>query len=143
MDENTVKFVRLNTGEDIIAEVMYFEDEKEKYYVLNNPLKVVYMTSAKPGVLSISLMQWVFWRIANTQSFTIYPNDVLTVASTTTSMEEYYWSSVEHFSEYKEKLSNQTEFDDVSFDDEPEDTADAVQSILDGINNLDPKRKLH
>jgi hypothetical protein len=143
MDENTVKFVRLSTGEDIIAEVMYFEDDKEKFYVLNNPLKVVYMTGNKPGILSISLMQWVFWRITDTQSFNVYPNDVITVANTTDSMEEYYWSSVEHFSEYKEKLSKQTQFDDNSFELENEDTVDVVQTILDGINNIDPKRKLH
>jgi hypothetical protein len=143
MDENTVKFVRLSTGEDIIAEVMYFEDDKEKFYVLNNPLKVVYMTGNKPGILSISLMQWVFWRITDTQSFNVYPNDVITVANTTDSMEEYYWSSVEHFNEYKEKLSKQTQFDDSSFELETEDTVDVVQTILDGINNIDPKRKLH
>lgn len=143
MEESTVKFVRLTTGEDIIAEVMYFEDDKESYYILNNPLKVVYMTGSKPGILSISLMQWVFWRIANTQSFTIYPNDVLTVANTTDSMEEYYWNSVDHFSEYKEKLSKQTEFDDGTFEQEAEDTADALQTILEGIRNLDTKRKLH
>jgi hypothetical protein len=143
MDENTVKFVRLSTGEDIIAEVMYFEDDKEKFYVLNNPLKIVYMTGNKPGILSISLMQWVFWRITDTQSFNVYPNDVITVANTTDSMEEYYWSSVEHFSEYKEKLSKQTQFDDSSFELENEDTVDVVQTILDGINNIDPKRKLH
>ena len=143
MEESTVKFVRLTTGEDIIAEVLYFEDDKVKYYVLNNPFKVVYMTGNKPGILSISLMQWVFWRITNTQSFTVYPNDVITVADTTDSMEEYYWSSVEHFNEYKEKLSKQTEFNDNSFESEIEDTADVVQTILDGINNIDPKRKLH
>ena len=116
MEESTVKFVRLTTGEDIIAEVLYFEDDEVKYYVLNNPFKVVYMTGNKPGILSISLMQWVFWRITNTQSFTVYPNDVITVADTTDSMEEYYWSSVEHFNEYKEKLSKQTEFNDNSFE---------------------------
>jgi dihydroorotase-like cyclic amidohydrolase len=143
MEDSAVKFVRLTTGEDIISEVMFYEDDKESYYILNNPLKVVYMTGNKPGVLSVSLMQWVFWRIANTQSFTIYPNDVLTVANTTESMEEYYWSSVDHFSEYKEKLSKQTEFDDASFEAEAEDTADALQNILDSIKNLDPKRKLH
>ena len=143
MEESTVKFVRLTTGEDIIAEVMYFEDDKESYYVLNNPLKVVYMTGSKPGILSISLMQWVFWRIANTQSFTIYPNDVLTVANTTDSMEEYYWSSVDHYSEYKEKLTKQTEFEDSSFEEDAEETAEALRTILDSINNIDPKRKLH
>lgn len=143
MEDSAVKFVRLTTGEDIIAEVNYFENEKECYYVLNNPLKVVYMTGNKPGVLSISLMQWVFWRIANTQSFTIYPNDVLTVANTTESMEEYYWNSVDHFSEYKENLSKQTEFDDTSLEEEAEDTAEALKAILDSIKILDPKRKLH
>jgi hypothetical protein len=58
-------------------------------------------------------------------------------------MEEYYWSSVEHFNEYKENLSKQTEFDDTEFEEEAEDTADALQSVIESLRNLDPKRKLH
>jgi len=142
MEESTVKFVRLSTGEDVIAEVNYFESDKEAYYVLNNPLKIVYMTGSKPGILSISLMQWVFWRISDTQTFTIYPEDVLTVANTTNSMEEYYWSSVDHFNEFKEKFDKQTEFDGY-LEESEEDQNEMIKTIVDALKNSDPKRKLH
>lgn len=142
--ENSVRFIRLVTGEDLVAEVNYFESDKDTYYVLYNPLKIVYMSGSKPGVLSISLMQWVFWRICETQEFTIYPEDVLTVTTASDSMEEYYWSSVEHFSSSKEKLSKQTEFEEAMLDEEPpEDSSDMLESIMEMLKNSDPKRKLH
>jgi hypothetical protein len=140
--ENSVKFVRLVTGEDIIAEVTHVESDTEAYYVLSNPLKVVYMSGSKAGILSVSLMQWVFWRICEEQQFTIYPEDVLTVAKPTDHMEEYYWSSVDHFSESKEKLNKQTQFEDAELDDEPGESSEFLESIMELLKNSD-KGKLH
>lgn len=140
--ENSVKFIRLVTGEDLIAEVTQVEAEKEAYYILSNPLKVVYLTGSKPGILSISLMQWVFWRICEDQQFTIYPEDVLTIGEPTANMEDYYWTSVEHFSSSKEKLNKQTEFADAELDDEEADTNEMLDSIMELLQKAE-KKNLH
>ena len=55
----TIKFIRMNTGEDIIAEIVKYSEDNEDIYVLVNPLKVLYTISKTHGV-SIALMQWVF-----------------------------------------------------------------------------------
>lgn len=137
--ENSVQFIRLTTGEDLISEVTEIQKDDFTYYVLNNPMKVVYMTGRKPGILSISLMQWVFWRITDDQEFYLSPKDILTICNTSSSMEEYYWSSVEHVESFKEDVEMKSE--DVY--DEAEDLTESLESILEAINNSTDKRKLH
>ena len=41
---DNLRFMRLNTGEDIITELSFMEDKENNnaYYVLSNPLKIVY-----------------------------------------------------------------------------------------------------
>jgi hypothetical protein len=147
--EHTIKFIRLVTGEDIISDVVHVTNDDNNYYVLSNPLKVMYLAGGKPGILSISLMQWVFWRICDHQEFTLYPEDVLTIANTSDHMENYYYKSVEHFNEVKEDLNNRTEFrsdyindTDVSGN-EDEDDHEVIQSVMDMLKNMGDKRKLH
>lgn len=136
-EEESVRFVRLNTGEDLIAEVTEIQKDENTYYVLHHPMKIVYQIGGSKGTLAISLMQWVFSRICDTQDFIIYPNDVLTMNKTTESMEDYYWESVDHFTRSKEKLEKNTVFDDPV--EEQNDLLSEIQEMLGATN----KRKLH
>ena len=140
-EETEVQFIRLVTGEDIIADVTHVQSDDNNYYILNNPLKVVYLTGSKSGILSISLMQWVFWRICDAQEFTIYPEDVLTLAKPSDSMQGYYWKSIEHFTEMKETLNQRTEFDMSNEEDDTDN--DTVKSIMEMLKSNDYKKKLH
>ena len=138
MIETSVKFIRLVTGEDIISEMTYIETEKDSQYVLSNPMKVLYIPSGKGNMLSITLSQWVYWRICEEQEFTLKDKDVLLVNDCSSSMEEYYWSTIEHLESYKETViskeseqSNQTE----------EVDEDTITSIIEMLK--DTKRILH
>lgn len=138
--ENSVQFIRLVTGEDLVSEVTEVENNNEVYYVLNNPMKVMYMTGSKPGILSISLMQWVFWKITDEQEFHLLPKDILTFANASASMEDYYWSSLEHFEQYKEK----TEMKEPVIEDvEVDDLKESLDELLNMIQGSLDKRKLH
>lgn len=107
-----IRFVRLSSGEDLISEVVEMKKDDDIYYVLRNPLKILYLSSAKTASsLSISLMQWVFHRICEDQDFMIYPTDVVTMGNPTSSMLEYYLNSVEHFESIKEEHKKSIEFD--------------------------------
>ena len=138
MLEESVQFVRLNSGEDIIAEVTQVQMDESTHYVLHNPMKIIYQIGGPRTSLSISLMQWVFSRICETQDFIIYPNDILTMNKTTESMEDYYWESVDHFTRSKEKLEKNTVFDDPV--EEQNDLLAEIHDMLGGATN---KRKLH
>jgi hypothetical protein len=138
MIETSVKFIRLVTGEDIISEMTYIETEKDSQYILSNPMKVLYIPAGKSNMLSITLSQWVYWRICEEQEFTLKDKDVLLVNDCSSSMEEYYWSTIEHLESYKEasiakesEQSNQTE----------EVDEDTITSIIEMLK--DTKRILH
>tara|TARA_R110000868_G_scaffold395874_1_gene667859 strand:+ start:278 stop:715 length:438 start_codon:yes stop_codon:yes gene_type:complete len=142
--EESVKFIRLSNGEDLISQLVEVrKEEEDSYYILINPLKIVYMTGNKPGILSISLMQWVFHRVCSDQEFTIYPSDVLTMAKPTDSLTEYYQDSLEHFDKVKEKLKKNTKFsstEEVYKDVAVDDLLDELKEVL---ANTSSKRILH
>jgi len=138
MIEESVQFVRLNTGEDLVAEVTQVQSDDNAHYILHNPMKIVYQIGGSKASLSISLMQWVFSRICENQDFIIYPQDILTMNKTTEGMEDYYWESVDHFTRSKEKLEKNTVFDDPV--EEQNDLLAEIQEMLGSSTN---KRKLH
>jgi len=136
--DNGVRFIRLSTGEDLVSQVLEVNTEDNQHYLLINPLKILYMTGNKPGILSISLMQWIFHRVCDAQEFTIYPTEVVTMAVPSSSLIEYYQDSVEQFESNREKQKKNTEFG--SEDPENElDLLDKIQEYL-KVNN---KRILH
>lgn len=139
MLENSVQFVRLNTGEDLVSEVSEIENDDNRYYILHNPMKIIYQMNVKGGGLTISLMQWVFARICEDQNFVVYSSDVVTMNKPTDSMESYYWETVEHFDTMKDSLAKKTSFDkDVK--DESEFLSE-LQDILQSFGTLN--KKLH
>jgi hypothetical protein len=88
-------YLRLVTGEDIIAEI---EEKDEDFLFLHNPLKLVYMPNPKsPGMWSISMMQWIFNKIAKEQKFPISYRDILTIAEPSPYVIGYYNETVAHF----------------------------------------------
>ena len=140
MLENSVQFVRLNTGEDLVSEVSEIENDDNRYYILHNPMKIIYQMNVKGGGLTISLMQWVFARICEDQDFIVYSNDVVTMNKTTDSMESYYWETVEHFDGIKDSLAKKTSFDN-NVKDESEFMSE-LNELLSSFSTLN-KKNLH
>jgi hypothetical protein len=131
----------LKNGEDIISEV----NETELGYVLHNPCKIMYLTSGKPGYLSISLMQWVFSRICAQQEFEIPKSEVLFMSPPSEMLSSHYEDSIIHFSSKEDK--QKLEFDSIMTDDDlgmedDENAMDMLKELLERINKPD-KGKLH
>lgn len=135
--EQAVKFVRMNTGEDLITQITEVRmDDSSNYYVLTNPMKLLYVTGGqtRPGMFSVNLMQWVFHRICEDQDFTIYPDDIVTIGNPTEDMIGYYWECVESFYAKREENKKNTQygddFEDVNSD---EESLEMLQELLQGI----------
>jgi hypothetical protein len=144
-DDPTIKFVRLSTGEDLISEVVEVKDDKEEYYLLVNPLKIVYVTGEKKGSIMLSFIEWVFPKITEKQQFKIYPSDVITMAEASTKIEDYYFEALIKL----EKYVHNTEDDGIDFDTqtekEPEPTEEEIEyikTLLEDMSN-NTKRKPH
>lgn len=139
--EQTVEFFRLVTGEDIVSEY----EVQDEFYRLINPCKVVYLSSVKPGFLSISLMQWVFSKLCEEQIFDLPKNQVLIKSSVSENMIDHYFSSVEHFNkaelkkkmEFDDPIMDESDYDDVS----TEEGYNLLKNIMDKMNKN--KGKLH
>ena len=79
-------FVRLQNGDDVVAEVVETEDENGVLYTLFHPLKVVYVPSERDGYIAIAFSPWVFPRLCDQQEFIIHAEDVLIMADVTEKM---------------------------------------------------------
>lgn len=142
--EQKVEFFRLVTGEDIVSEYELSEDGQ--FYRLYNPCKVVYLSSSKPGFLSISLMQWIFSKLCDEQIFDMPKNQVLIKAVVNESMVDHYFQSVEYFN--KNDLKKRIDFDSpIDTDDNEiisEEGLDLLESFMDKIKGKGKgKGKLH
>lgn len=91
--------LRLNTGEDLISEVIFGEPEpgKEHHVLLLNPMKIICMPTTKKGFISLSLMQWVFSKITSEQKFNVFNRDILTMSNPNENLKDYYLETVVYF----------------------------------------------
>lgn len=96
---NEVYHIRLNTGEDLISEVIWPETKEghESHVILIHPMKIICLPSGKTGFVTLSLMQWVFTKISSAQEFNIYSRDILTMSRPTTNLIQYYKETIEYF----------------------------------------------
>jgi hypothetical protein len=110
------KLVRLQNGDDVIAEVVEMEDESGVIYTLFHPLKVVYIPSETTGYLTVAFMPWVFPRLCDHQEFVIHSQDILFISNVATKMNEYYWENLDYYSKKvsvdEEKVNKQSQQDD-------------------------------
>lgn len=152
MQENlssNVKFIRMNTGEDLLAEV--FPDDKDEKYTIINPLKLVYLIGERPGSMMLSLIEWIFPRICDKQEFEVFTSDVLTIGIPTDDMIKYYFDSLSKMEDVNFKFdkdhdsigkmqsmirSNKKEEEEIS-----NEEMEAFSQIIDSLKST--KRKLH
>lgn len=137
MNEPVPTVLRLMTGEDIIADTIFNNEAGNSHYIISDPLKIVYLPMKEGTHLSISLMQWMFTRISDNQSFEIKQNNVMFTTQPSDNLLEYYYKTVEYFYEIREeqlkqklnisdKIKNET-YEDIAMS-EDEDIHDLMDS---------------
>jgi len=97
---NPVKFLRLNTGEDIITELAY--EEESKHYKMTNPLRIVYRQDA----LVMAFTPWIYFSICEKQEFPIFANDVITMADPNKEIIGYYKEFIKRLEEARSQFSD-------------------------------------
>lgn len=147
----SVKFVRLNTGEDIIAvidDTSTFDNGGDgTAYIVKNPLKIFYsLMETTPGRTSmgVSLTHWVFPKICKKEEFIIQSRDVLLVSDASPDMVEYYTNSILNIKDShhipEEFYDEEEDEDEIEMTDED---AEAIQEMINSIRRDGPKRTLH
>lgn len=136
-DRPLAKFLRLQNGDDVIAETVETEDEDGIVYTLCHPLKVVYTPTGTSGYLSVMFMPWVFPKICDEQIFVIHAEDVLIINDVSERMNIYYWDSVNTYT------SNSKELDKEPIEEESELTEEEEIELYTNIMQKIGKRTMH
>lgn len=143
-DEPLIRFVRMKTGDDLITEIVEMKVNDQDCYLFVNPLKIIYIPGDKPGSLSLSLIEWVFFRISPKQQFQVYPEDVVTVTEIGDEITDYYFEALHKLETATiTKKEIVTSHEDVEESNEPpsEEEIEYIKKIIDDLKN--GKRTLH
>jgi hypothetical protein len=140
-----VKFFRLNTGEDIVCES---HDINSTDVMVINPLKIVYSLNEMTGMLNVSLIQWVFPKISEKESFSMGINNIVISSMASLDMTSYYYKSLDKIN----AIQNEKNFKRVERDEYDDDEGDYEDDVSDEVPDfikekleevLKNKKKLH
>lgn len=139
---NNIKIVRLQSGEDIIADAIM--DEENDTVMLDNPMHVIFKRIPS-GQTVMMMAPWLPIEIIKENIAVIYASDILTVIEPKSEVIEYYGNVVveaQHRMEHTKQLGSldDDEEDDYDYDDEGEEID---EEELFEIMKESKKHKLH
>lgn len=151
-EQTNIKFIRMNTGEDVLAEIVIKKMQSgnssvlHDYHYLINPLKVVYGLTPKKDGMIITLAQWVVDSICEKQEFNVDRKDILLIADPSPEILQYYREAIERNANNKsqkmrEMHRRETEELEEELEMIPDEEMEFLKSVIEGLK--DNKRKLH
>jgi hypothetical protein len=129
--ELQLKFLRLNTGEDIIAE--FYQQDNGQYKILN-PLKILYMMNENTGMVAISLVHWIFPKISETVAYDLKQESILLISNASIHMTGYYYSMLT-------KTKEKKEYEDSDYDDDEDIVDENMEYVKDKLDNIRKNNK--
>lgn len=128
-NEQTIKIIRMQTGEDIISFI--YEDEETDTVLLNNPMKVI-LRRMPTGQTIFMMLPWLPIEIVKEDAAIIYASDIITMIEPKDSLIEYYQNAINQniltMLKAEEQLLQQLEEDDEEGE-EYEITEEELQEI--------------
>jgi hypothetical protein len=97
---NSIKIVRLHSGEDIIAD--YIEDEESNSVLLDNPMHIIFKRIPS-GQTIMMMMPWLPIELIKDNQAVIYSNDILTIIEPKEDLINYYGDVVVEAQQRMEK----------------------------------------
>jgi len=149
MTEPSVKIVRLQSGEDIIAG--YLEDNDSEIVLLDNPMHLIFKRTPRGTVMM--MMPWLPIELIKDNIATIYTTDILTVVEPKEMLIEYYGNLINHEQlkairdntlqeNLQERIDDMNDIEELDVDeyDEPEEL---TKEDMEQIMSLKRKGRLH
>jgi hypothetical protein len=110
---NSIKIVRLQSGEDIMADMI--QDEENDTILLDNPMHIIFKR-IPTGQTVMMMMPWLPIEIIKENNAIVYATDILTIIEPKDDLIEYYGNIV---FEAHEKMMETRDFN--SYEDDEED----------------------
>jgi hypothetical protein len=134
---DNIKIVRLQSGEDIIAD--YLEDTEGSTILLTNPMSLMF--KRLPTGKAVMLMSpWLPLELVENTSARLFSQDVLTIFEPKAQLIEYYNTTV---IEVEQDMYNDDILDEVDDDDITEEDEEAAMLELEEYQQDTKKRTLH
>ena len=134
---NNIKIVRLQSGEDIMADII--EDEENDTIFLDNPMHIIFKR-IPTGQTVMMMMPWLPIEIIKENSAIVYSSDILTIIEPKEDLVDYYGTVVieaQQRMEEKRDFSNEEEGED-DYDEEEIDEEELFEVLKEK-----KKHKLH
>jgi hypothetical protein len=119
----TTKFIRLVTGEDIVANCLI--DNETQYVDVESPMKVIISRFNNSRKSILIMMPWLPLEVIDDEYATLKFEDILTMVDPKEAFVEYYNNTVEKYRNLIESNDKEdmftNELEDDLFEDEPTD----------------------
>ena len=112
---NNIKIVRLQSGEDIMADIL--QDEENDTIMLDNPMQVIFKR-IPTGQTVMMMMPWLPIEIIKENSAVVYSSDILTIIEPKDDLVNYYGSVV---IEAQQRMEEKRDFSPSEEDEDEED----------------------
>jgi len=132
-----IKIVRLQTGEDIMADMI--EDEENDTVLLDNPMHIVFKR-IPTGQTVMMMMPWLPIELIKENNAILYTSDILTVIEPKDDLIEYYGNVVveaQHRMEEQRKFTSLEE----QYDEGEEEEYDEEEIDEDDLYDIMQQRK--
>lgn len=129
-DEIKTKFIRLVTGEDLIANC--FINDETRCVDIESPMKVVITRSTNSGKTILMMMPWLPLEIVSDEYATLKFEDILTIVQPKASFLEYYMNTIESYREMDEEDDDDL-FGEMDEDDLLVDEEDEIKQVMESL----------
>jgi len=119
---NNIKIVRLQSGEDIIAD--FIEDNDNDTVLLDNPMHIIFKRMPT-GQTVMMMMPWLPVEIIKDNEAIVYQSDILSIFEPRDDLIEHYSSVLNQF---EEVLNSYEEVEDD--EDDEEEIEEGVKRVL-------------
>ena len=124
---NNIKIVRLQSGEDIMADII--QDEENDTVMLDNPMQVIFKR-IPTGQTVMMMMPWLPIEIIKENNAILYASDILTFIEPKDDLIDYYGTVVIEAQQRMEERRNFSPQDDEEDDDEGELDEEELFEVL-------------
>jgi hypothetical protein len=132
-----IKIVRLQSGEDIMADMI--EDEENDTVMLDNPMHIIFKR-IPTGQTVMMMMPWLPIELIKENNAILFTSDILTVIEPKDDLVEYYGNVVVEAQHRMEEQRKFTSLED-EYDEEEEEEYDEEEIDEDDLYDIMQQRK--
>ena len=133
---NNIKIVRLQSGEDIMADII--EDEENDTIFLDNPMHIIFKR-IPTGQTVMMMAPWLPIEIIKENSAIVYSSDILTIIEPKEDLVDYYGTVV---IEAQQRMEEKRDFSNEEEDDEYDEEEIDEEELFEVLKER-KKHKIH